>query len=415
MPTSLPFVPPPARLRAGTMGTTLPTMIRREAERSPRHRSRDATTAAQRHPHSSPTERRGRDAHLGGLCATSGCPGDPALLAPHLGSGPQLRLGRHIPGAGAPDLILLAQPRADQRSTEARLGLPAVRDRGGLDGAISGRSITTCATSPSEPAAVAGGIATRSGKEHSATRRPQDRSPSPCLDRGHLGRRHRNLHLAGSTGRLDRGVLWRVVGPPGLGARHRARDVAGGQIRLCRKPINRSGARTSRPGSADGRRRPPTARSRPGVNVGSVFRAAVKDRVIGNDPTDAVRLPRAVGPTSQYPRPRRRKAAQPWPTNGSSHSSPFCVRRLRKALAAGVQLGDVDFSASHSGLPPGATCQRRGDPAGAEVQVRARRLPLPTASSGSSPRMSPLMAPSAGAVAVCRGQRQPPHRQLLVA
>jgi hypothetical protein len=43
------------------------------------------------------------------------------------------------------------------------------------------------------------------------------------------------------------------------------------------------------------------------VNVRSVFRAAVKDRLIGADPTDAVRLPRGRRTTwpCRSPRPRR--------------------------------------------------------------------------------------------------------------
>ena len=61
------------------------------------------------------------------------------------------------------------------------------------------------------------------------------------------------------------------------------------------------------------------------VNVRSVFRAAVKDRVIGTDPTDAVRLPRGRRPDIAMSSPTPEDVGQlmaPWPTNGSSHSSP---------------------------------------------------------------------------------------------
>jgi integrase len=82
------------------------------------------------------------------------------------------------------------------------------------------------------------------------------------------------------------------------------------------------------------------------VNVRSVFRAAVKDRVIGSDPTDGVRLPRG----------RRAEAAMSIPTPEEvgqlmavtdERFRPFIAlcafAGLRLGEAAGVQLGDVDF------------------------------------------------------------------------
>ena len=82
------------------------------------------------------------------------------------------------------------------------------------------------------------------------------------------------------------------------------------------------------------------------VNVRSVFRAAVKDRVIGADPTDAVRLPRG----------RRADVAMSIPTPedvgqlmavADERFRPFIAlcafAGLRLGEAAGVQLGDVDF------------------------------------------------------------------------
>jgi integrase len=82
------------------------------------------------------------------------------------------------------------------------------------------------------------------------------------------------------------------------------------------------------------------------VNVRSVFRAAVKDRVIGMDPTDDVRLPRR----------RRADAAMTIPapedvgllmTVADTQMRTFIAlcafAGLRLGEAAGVQLGDVDF------------------------------------------------------------------------
>jgi integrase len=82
------------------------------------------------------------------------------------------------------------------------------------------------------------------------------------------------------------------------------------------------------------------------VNVRSVFRAAVKDRVIGTDPTDGVRLPRG----------RRADIAMSIPTPedvgqlmavADERFRPFITlcafAGLRLGEAAGVQLGDIDF------------------------------------------------------------------------
>src|SRR5680860_996013 len=82
------------------------------------------------------------------------------------------------------------------------------------------------------------------------------------------------------------------------------------------------------------------------VNVRSVFRAAVKDRVIGSDPTDGARLPRG----------RRADVAMSIPTPeevgqlmvmADQPFQPFIAlcafAGLRLGEAAGVQLGDVDF------------------------------------------------------------------------
>ena len=82
------------------------------------------------------------------------------------------------------------------------------------------------------------------------------------------------------------------------------------------------------------------------VNVRSVFRAAVRDRVIGTDPTDTVRLPRR----------RRADAAMSIPTpadvgllmtaaeDGFRTFIALCAfAGLRLGEAAAVQLGDVDF------------------------------------------------------------------------
>lgn len=83
------------------------------------------------------------------------------------------------------------------------------------------------------------------------------------------------------------------------------------------------------------------------VNVRSVFRAAVRDRVIGMDPTDTVRLPRR----------RRADAAMSIPTPEDvgvlvtvaedevrTFIALCAFAGLRLGEAAAVQLGDVDFN-----------------------------------------------------------------------
>ena len=116
------------------------------------------------------------------------------------------------------------------------------------------------------------------------------------------------------------------------------------------------------------------------VNVRSVFRAAVKDRVIGSDPTDGVRLPRG----------RRADVAMSIPTPeevgqlmavADGRFQPFIAlcafAGLRLGEAAGVQLGDVDFL--RKSLKVSRQVQRVNggaiDDTGAEVWLGARRLP----------------------------------------
>lgn len=105
------------------------------------------------------------------------------------------------------------------------------------------------------------------------------------------------------------------------------------------------------------------------VNVRSVFRAAVKDRVIGSDPTDGVRLPRR----------RRSDVAMSIPTPeevgqlmavAEERFRPFIAlcafAGLRLGEAAGVQLSDVDFL--RKTLKVSRQIQRLN---GGEIDVRA--------------------------------------------
>ena len=82
------------------------------------------------------------------------------------------------------------------------------------------------------------------------------------------------------------------------------------------------------------------------VNVRSVFRAAVKDRVIGTDPTDAVRLPRGRRPDIAMSIPTPEDVGQLMAV-ADGRFQPFIAlcafAGLRLGEAAGVQLGDVDF------------------------------------------------------------------------
>ena len=82
------------------------------------------------------------------------------------------------------------------------------------------------------------------------------------------------------------------------------------------------------------------------VNVRSVFRAAVKDRVIGSDPTDGVRLPRGRRADVAMSIPAPEEVGQLMAV-ADERFKPFIAlcafAGLRLGEAAGVQLGDVDF------------------------------------------------------------------------
>jgi integrase len=82
------------------------------------------------------------------------------------------------------------------------------------------------------------------------------------------------------------------------------------------------------------------------VNVRSVFRAAVKDRVIGSDPTDGVRLPRGRRADVAMSIPAPEEVGQLMAV-ADERFQPFIAlcafAGLRLGEAAGVQLGDVDF------------------------------------------------------------------------
>ncbi|WP_229051469.1 site-specific integrase [Aeromicrobium sp. Leaf350] len=99
------------------------------------------------------------------------------------------------------------------------------------------------------------------------------------------------------------------------------------------------------------------------VNVRSVFRAAVRDRVIGQDPTDGIRLPRR----------RRSDAAMSIPTPeevgtlvavANDEVRTFIAlcafTGLRLGEAAAVQLGDIDFT--NATLAVTRQVQRLGGP-----------------------------------------------------
>lgn len=82
------------------------------------------------------------------------------------------------------------------------------------------------------------------------------------------------------------------------------------------------------------------------VNVRSVFRAAVKDRVIGSDPTDGVRLPRGRRADVAMSIPSPEEVGQLMAV-ADERFQPFIAlcafAGLRLGEAAGVQFGDVDF------------------------------------------------------------------------
>ncbi len=82
------------------------------------------------------------------------------------------------------------------------------------------------------------------------------------------------------------------------------------------------------------------------VNVRSVFRAAVKDRVIGTDPTDGVRLPRGRRADMAMSIPTPEEVGQLMAVADERFQLfiALCAfAGLRLGEAAGVQLGDVDF------------------------------------------------------------------------
>jgi integrase len=82
------------------------------------------------------------------------------------------------------------------------------------------------------------------------------------------------------------------------------------------------------------------------VNVRSVFRAAVKDRVIGSDPTDGVRLPRGRRADVAMSIPAPEEVGQLMAV-ADERFEPFIAlcafAGLRLGEVAGVQLGDIDF------------------------------------------------------------------------
>ena len=118
------------------------------------------------------------------------------------------------------------------------------------------------------------------------------------------------------------------------------------------------------------------------VNVRSVFRAAVRDRLIAADPTDGVRLPRQRkrAKRDDDPLPRRGRAVSSTaPTNGSAHSSRSArFAGLRLGEAAALQFGDVDFPRQQ--LHVRRQVQRAGKK---EVEIRLpkygseRSVPMP--------------------------------------
>lgn len=82
------------------------------------------------------------------------------------------------------------------------------------------------------------------------------------------------------------------------------------------------------------------------VNVRSVFRAAVKDRVIGSDPTDGLRLPRGRRPDMAMSIPTPDEVGQLMAV-ADLDFQPFIAlcafAGLRLGEAAAVQVGDIDF------------------------------------------------------------------------
>ena len=152
------------------------------------------------------------------------------------------------------------------------------------------------------------------------------------------------------------------------------------------------------------------------VNVRSVFRAAVKDRVIGSDPTDGVRLPRG----------RRADVAMSIPTPeevgqlmavADERFQPFIAlcafAGLRLGEAAGVQLGDIDFL--RKSLKVSRQVQRvngGGDRrTSAEVRLGARRLPRRQPGRTARRARRPPTAPPASNRWLFAGEGDdPPHQ-----
>ena len=82
------------------------------------------------------------------------------------------------------------------------------------------------------------------------------------------------------------------------------------------------------------------------VNVRSVFRAAVRDRVIGTDPTDTVRLPRRrrADAAMSIPTPEDVGLLMTFAEDGfRTFIALYAFAGLRLGEAAAVQLGDVEF------------------------------------------------------------------------
>jgi integrase len=114
------------------------------------------------------------------------------------------------------------------------------------------------------------------------------------------------------------------------------------------------------------------------VNVRSVFRAAVKDRVISTDPTDTVRLPRRrrADVAMAIPSPEEVGLLMAVADTEVRTFIGLCAfAGLRLGEAAGVQLGDVDFVRKSLKVTrqvqraPGATIVIRGPKYGSERVV----------------------------------------------
>ena len=99
------------------------------------------------------------------------------------------------------------------------------------------------------------------------------------------------------------------------------------------------------------------------VNVRSVFRAAVRDRVIGQDPTDSIRLPRRrrSDAAMSIPTPEQVGTLGAVATDEVRTFIALCAfTGLRLGEAAAVQLGDIDFT--NATLKVERQVQRLGGP-----------------------------------------------------